>query len=382
MDKRDYYEILGVAKDADAPAIKRAYRKLAMELHPDRNPGDKEAEERFKEAAEAYEVLSDAEKRATYDRFGHEGMKRSGFGGRGAGGVEDIFSQFGDIFGDLFGFSGGGRGRQRRGGPSPGADLRYDLEIEFEEAVFGVRTAIDVPRSQKCGRCSGNGCEPGTSPKVCNTCKGQGQVYHNQGFFTIASACPHCRGRGKSIESPCKDCKGSGKTSETRKVTVRIPAGVDTGAKLRLRGEGDASVDGGEAGDLYVVVHVREHEIFKRDGANLYVQYPISFIQAALGAEITIPVLSDKEGEHEHKVTVDAGTQPNSQVVLRGMGVPRIDGGGRGDLVVLLELETPKKLSKKQRQLLEEFAQESGMEYAHRQGLFEKWFSKKKPKAT
>ena len=365
MEKRDYYEVLDVARDADDKTIKKSYRKQAMQWHPDRNPGDQEAEERFKEAAEAYEVLSDTEKRSVYDRYGHQGLKRSGFGG-GAGNAEDIFSHFSDIFGDFFGFGGGGRRRRR--GVARGADLRYNLEIDFEEAVFGTKQTIEVPRSIHCSGCDGAGSEDGSAPEVCRTCGGNGQVYHTQGFFSIATTCPDCRGRGKVISKPCKVCKGSGREVIERRVAVRIPGGVDTGAKLRLRGEGESSTDReGPPGDLYVVIHVRPHERFQRDGIHLFLSQSISFAQAALGAEIEIKTLDGEE-----TLQVKAGTQPGADLIIEGAGVPMIEGQGRGHLVVKLDVEIPAKLSKRQRELLEEFATESGIPFSPKEGFFSK----------
>ncbi len=348
MSKRDYYEVLGVSRDAGDRELKKAYRTLAMKYHPDRNPGDEEAEKRFKEAAEAYEVLNDSEKRQIYDRFGHEGLSgRSG--GAGFSNVDDIFSQFGDIFGDIFGF---GR-QQRRGGPQRGADLRLDLELEFEEAVFGTSREVDVPRHTECETCEGSGAEPGTEPIVCGACQGRGQVHHSQGFFTLSSTCPECRGQGKIITSPCGDCDGSGLIEEVREVSVKIPPGVDDGTRLRLRGEGEAGRKGGPRGDLYVFLHVKSSEVFVREGSNLHLEAEISFVQAALGCDLEIPTLEDPA-----TVKIKPGTQFGDTIKLDGRGIQRVNRpGARGDLVVHCKVTVPDTLSKKQRKVLEEFAE-------------------------
>ena len=369
MPQRDYYEVLGVSKDADAKDMKRAYHKLAMDLHPDRNQDNPDAEEKFKEVKEAYEVLSDQEKRNIYDRYGVEGLKGARQGG-GFSNVDDIFSHMSDMFGfgDLF----GSRGR-RRDSASRGEHLRYDLEIDFEEAVFGTKTVIEVPRSERCQHCEGEGAEPGTERKACSTCMGRGQVHSQQGFFSVAMACPTCKGAGQVIERPCGECRGAGRTINTRKVNVRIPPGVDSGSRLRLRNEGESGRNGGPPGDLYVFLTVRPHATLQREGLHLLLEAKISFIQAALGADIEIVTLSGPR-----KLTIEAGLQPGTHIILEGEGVPRTDGLGRGDLVVMVDVEIPEKLSKRQRELLYEFAEDAKIPVAEpKKGLFEKLKKKK-----
>ena len=351
MSKRDYYEILGVTRTASDSDIKSAYRKLAMQHHPDRNPGDKAAEDRFKEAAEAYAVLADAEKRSLYDRFGHAGVNAAG-GGAGFdpstfSGFEDILGGLGDIFGfgDLF---GGGR---RRGGPQRGADLRYDLEITFEEAARGAETTIQIPRQETCETCSGSGSAPGSSASTCPQCRGQGQVRFQQGFFTVARTCPQCRGAGRIITKPCQKCRGAGRVPQERKITVKIPAGIATGQQLRLQNEGEGGTAGGPPGHLFVVVHVQEHEFFRRDGMNLFCEIPVNFTTVALGGEIQVPTLDGTE-----KVKVPEGTQTGTTLRLKGKGMPDVNGRGRGDLFATVQVQTPKKLTKEQRHLLEQLA--------------------------
>ncbi len=352
MSKRDFYEVLGVSRDVDERELKKAYRKLAMKYHPDRNPGDTDAEASFKEAAEAYEVLSNPEMRARYDRFGHEGL-RGGGGGAGFHSVDDIFSQFGDIFGDFFGF--GGR-QQRRSGPQRGADLRYDMELEFEDAVFGTAREIEVPRHSTCETCSGSGAKPGTEPKTCGTCNGTGQMHHSQGFFTLTSTCPECRGQGKVIADPCNDCSGKGVVEEVREVSVKIPAGVDHGTRLRLRGEGEAGARGGPPGDLYVFLHVRESEVFTRRDSDLHIEVPISAIQAALGGTITIPTLGEPRS-----VDIAPGTQYGDRLVLRNEGIQHVNRSTRGDIVAHFNVQTPTELTEEQRDLLTQFAESAGI---------------------
>jgi molecular chaperone DnaJ len=351
VTRADYYEVLGVSKTAADGEIKSAYRKLAMKYHPDRNPGDKAAEEKFKQAAEAYAVLADSEKRSLYDRFGHAGVSGAG---AGAGfdpnvfhGFEDILGGLGDIFGfgDLF---GGGR---RRGGPQRGADLRYDLEITFEEAARGTETSIQIPRQENCEKCNGSGAAPGTSPTTCPQCRGQGQVRFQQGFFTVARTCPQCRGNGKIVASPCPACHGAGRVARERKLTVKIPAGIATGQQLRLQGEGESGLLGGPAGNLYVVVQVQEHKFFRRDGNNLFCEVPVNFTTVALGGEIQVPTLDGAE-----PVKVPEGTPTGTTLRLRGKGLPDVSGRGRGDLFATIQVQTPKKLTREQRRLLEDLA--------------------------
>ncbi len=344
--KRDYYEVLGVAKSASDNELKAAYRKLALKYHPDRNPGDKAAEENFKEAAEAYEVLRDPRKRQIYDQYGHQGLEGSGFSG--FGGFEDIFSSFGDIFEDFFGFSSrrGGRGRASRG-----ADLRYDLSITFMEAAFGVETTIDLDKHETCDACQGSGIEPGTQAETCPHCRGAGQIGRSQGFFTIRTTCPHCGGAGQVIPHPCKKCNGKGQKKIFKKVSVRIPAGVDNNSRLRLSGEGEAGAMGGPPGDLYVFIHVKPHEFFRRDENDVICQIPISFIQATLGDRITVPTL-----EGEKSLDIPKGTQFGDVFRFRGDGIPSLRNGRKGDQIVQVTIKTPTNLSKKQEALLREFS--------------------------
>jgi molecular chaperone DnaJ len=351
VSKRDYYEILGLDRGATDQQIKSAYRKLALKYHPDRNPGNHEAEERFKEAAEAYAVLADREKRSLYDRFGHAGVSGTG---AGAGGFDPtIFADFSDIFaglGDVFGFGDIlGGGRRRRGGPQRGADLRYDLEITFQEAATGAETTIQIPREESCETCTGTGAAPGTSPETCAHCRGTGQLRYQQGFLTVARPCSTCRGTGKTIAKPCQTCRGAGRTAKERKLTVKIPAGIATGQRLRLYGEGEHGAAGGPSGDLYVVVHVQDHQFFHRDGDDLYCEIPISFPTIALGGTIQVPTLNGHEELH-----IPAGTQPGGRFRLRGKGMPNVSGRGHGDLHVIAKVAVPRKLSKEQKQLLEE----------------------------
>jgi molecular chaperone DnaJ len=351
VSKRDYYEILGVTRTATEVDIKSAYRKLAMRHHPDRNPGDKVAEEKFKEAAEAYAVLADPEKRSAYDRFGHAAV--SGAGG-GPGFDPSMFQEFGDfadILGNMFGFGDLFSGGRRRGGPQRGADLRYDLEIAFEEAARGLETTIQIPRQETCETCHGSGSAPGSSAAMCPQCRGQGQVRFQQGFFTVARTCPQCRGAGKVITKPCHTCRGGGHVTRERKITVKIPPGIATGQQLRLQGEGESGSAGGPPGHLYVVVQVREHEFFRRDGNNLFCEIPVNFTTLALGGEITVPTLDGSD-----KVKVPDGTQTGTTLRLRGKGMPDVNGRGRGDLFATVQVQTPRKLNKEQRHLLEQLA--------------------------
>ena len=349
---RDYYEILSVARSAGDNDIKSAYRKLAMQYHPDRNPGDKAAEEKFKEAAEAYAVLADAEKRSAYDRFGHAGVRSAA--GAGAGFDPTIFAGFEDILGglgDIFGFGDRFGGGQRRGGPQRGADLRYDLEISFEESARGAETAIQIPRQEHCNTCGGSGAAPGSSPIVCSQCRGQGQARFQQGFFTVARTCPQCRGTGRMITKPCPTCRGAGRVAHERKITVKIPAGIATGQQLRLQGEGEAGSAGGPPGSLFVVVHVQEHEFFRRDGLNLFCEIPVNFTTLSLGGEIRVPTLDGSES-----VKVPEGTQTGTTLRLRGKGMPDVNSRGKGDLFATVQGQTPKRLTKEQRHLLEQLA--------------------------
>lgn len=345
--KRDYYEVLGVSRDATDNEIKSAYRKLAMQYHPDRNPGSKEAEEKFKEAAEAYEVLRDSQKRAIYDQYGHQGLEGTGFSG--FGGFEDIFSSFSDIFDDFFGFSSGRRSSRSRS--QKGADLRYDLTLSFMEAAFGKETEISIEKYEQCPECIGSGCEPGTHPETCRQCHGTGQVSRSQGFFTVRTTCPYCRGKGQIVSHPCKRCNGNGKVMVRKKVSVKIPAGVDHGSRLRLTGEGEAGVYGGPPGDLYVFIHVEPHPFFERHNTDVVCQVPISFIQAALGDEITVPTLTG-----EKTIQIPKGIQPGEMMRLPGEGIPSLKNGNRGDQIIQFAIKTPTNMSKKQEDLLREFA--------------------------
>lgn len=351
MSKRDYYEILGVARTATEVELKSAYRKLALKHHPDRNPGDKAAEEAFKEAAEAYAILCDGEKRSLYDRFGHQGVRSAGGGPGFDPSVFNEFGDFADILGGMFGFGdifGGGR---RRGGPQRGADLRYDLEISFEESARGVETSIQIPRQESCETCHGSGAAPGSQPVTCPQCKGQGQVRLQQGFFTVARTCPQCQGNGKIVTKPCTTCRGAGRVAKERKLTVKIPAGIATGQQMRLQHEGEGGAGGGPPGHLYVVVHVQEHEFFRRDGVNLFCEIPVNFTTLALGGEVQVPTLDGPEA-----VKVPDGTQTGTTLKLRGKGMPDVNGRGRGDLFATVQVRTPKKLTKDQRHLIEQLA--------------------------
>lgn len=350
MEKRDYYEVLGVDRTADLQTIKNAYRKLAMEYHPDRNPGNKEAEEKFKELAEAYSVLSDEEKRARYDRFGHAGL--SGAAGGGFAGF-DPFTTFEDLLGEFFGFGDVfGTATRRRTRAQQGADLRYDLEITLEEAAQGVEKTLTVPRLEQCPSCRGAGTAPGTSVSTCPTCGGSGQVRYQQGFFTVARTCSQCHGAGTIIRNPCTECRGQGRVRREKILEVRIPPGVDTGSRLRITGEGEAGLHGGRYGDLYVVIHVREHELYQRQGADLYCTVPITFAQAALGTELKIPGLLGRQ----ETLRIPAGTQSGSVFRLPGKGMPKLGQAGAGDFYVNVRVMTPTKLSRDQRRLFEELA--------------------------
>ena len=358
MNNRDYYEILGISRDCQNDEIKSMYRKLALKYHPDRNPGDKEAEEKFKEAAEAYEVLRDPEKRQLYDRFGHEGLQGTGF--RGFSGFEDIFSSFGDIFEGFFGF-GGSRGRSQA---RQGKSLRYDLNLTLEEAFEGKEEELSFHRLESCKTCGGSGARPGSDPQTCATCQGRGQVIRSQGFFQVSSTCPACHGQGEIISDPCPDCRGGGKIRTQRTINAKIPPGVDTGSQLRLRGEGEPGEQGGPPGDLFVVIHVKEHDFFKREDEDLICQIPISFVQAALGDTLTIPILGD---ESAHELEIPSGTQPNDVIKVRGKGMSSLRGyERRGDLYVRINVKVPERLTEYQRELLEAFAETEGLELSPR----------------
>jgi molecular chaperone DnaJ len=352
VSKRDYYEVLGVSRTAGDSDLKSAYRKLAMKHHPDRNPGDKAAEEKFKEAAEAYAVLADPEKRGLYDRFGHQAVSSAASGGSGFD--PSVFSEFGgdfaDILGNMFGF-GDLFGGRRRGGPQRGADLRYDLEISFEESAKGAETTIQIPRQESCETCAGSGAAPGSTPTVCQRCNGAGQVRTQRGFLIVAGTCPQCRGAGRTISKPCQSCQGAGRVTRERKITVKIPGGIATGQQLRLQSEGEAGSAGGPAGHLYVVVHVREHEFFRREGLNLFCEIPVHFTTLALGGEIVVPTLDGRDS-----VKVPEGTQTGTTLRLRGKGMPEVGARGRGDLFVTVQAQTPKRLTREQRHLIEQLA--------------------------
>jgi molecular chaperone DnaJ len=349
VSKRDYYEVLGVARGASEQEIKSAYRKLALTYHPDRNPGDRQAEERFKEAAEAYAVLADTDKRHMYDRFGHAGL-----GGAATGGFDPtVFTGFEDILGglgDIFGF-GEVFGGRRRAGPQRGADLRYDLEISFEESARGTETSIQIPRQEVCDGCGGSGAAAGSRPTTCPQCQGRGQLRYQQGFFTVARTCGQCRGAGSIITKPCATCRGAGRVQQERKLTVRIPAGIATGQRLRLSGEGEAGAQGGPGGDLYVVIHVQDHSFFQRDGNDLYCEIPLNYPTLALGGEIRVPTLDGDE-----PYTVPEGTQSGTTFRLAGRGMPDVAGRSRGDLLVTVKVMVPKKITREQRKLLEQLA--------------------------
>ncbi|WP_036859446.1 molecular chaperone DnaJ [Porticoccus hydrocarbonoclasticus] len=365
MAKRDYYEILGVAKNASADEVKKAYRRIAMKNHPDRNPDNKAAEDVFKEATEAYEVLSDKEKKAAYDQYGHAGVDpNAGFGGGqggpGFGGFSDIF---GDVFGDIFG--GAGRGR---GGPMRGSDLRYDMQLDLEDAVKGKTVQIRVPTLVNCKTCDGSGAKKGSTPTTCGTCGGHGQVRMSQGFIAVQQTCPTCRGRGQVISDPCGVCHGQGRVQESKTLSVKVPAGVDTGDRIRLAGEGEAGPEGGPPGDLYVQIHVREHSLFKREGRNLYCEVPISIVDAILGGEIEVPTLDGRV-----KLKIPPETQTDRVFRLRGKGVASVRGGGPGDLLCRVVLETPVNLNSEQKDLLRQLQEslEKGKHSPKRASWFE-----------
>ncbi len=349
MAKRDYYDVLGVSRSSTDDEIKKAYRKLALQYHPDRNPDNPEAEERFKEASEAYDVLQDPEKRSLYDRYGHEGLRNAGF--QGFQGFDDVFSSFGSIFEDLFGFGTGSR-RGGRGSARAGADLRYDLRVTFEEAVFGAERILEFDKQETCVHCLGKRTAPGTQPTTCSTCGGIGQVERRQGFFALRTPCPQCRGEGTLIQTPCPKCRGRGVVQAPKKLSVKVPAGVDDGARLRLVGEGEEGTSSGPPGDLYVMISVQPHEFFERHGNNIHCQLPISFPQAALGAEVDVPSLYE-EGQ---MLTIPRGTQNGETLSLRGNGIPDVRSGRRGDQIIHIVVQTPTYLTEQQEELLREFA--------------------------
>ncbi len=358
MSKRDAYEVLGVAHDAPQEEIKKAYRKMAMQYHPDRNPGDSVAEENFKEAAEAYSVLADPEKRSTYDRFGYDGLRGEGFGGF-SGFNSTIFADFEDILGDFFSFGLGDlfgtRSRRRPGGPAQGRDLVLEIELTLEEAASGMEKEIKINRSRRCAECRGTGVKPGTQKSSCQQCQGRGQVRYQQGFFAVARPCPQCDGSGQIITSPCETCQGRGKQREKKGLKVNIPAGVDTGMRLRVEGEGDAGDHGGPSGDLYVAIRVKAHKYFSRENDHLYCQAKISFPRAAIGTQVEIPTFEGRE-----TLTIPSGTQPGEVLKLKGKGLRNVSNHRKGDLFVRIEVETPRNMSKKQKQILRAFAESRG----------------------
>ncbi|HXZ17973.1 MAG TPA: molecular chaperone DnaJ [Roseiarcus sp.] len=352
MAKRDFYEVLGVSKTANDADLKSAFRKAAMSCHPDRHPGDKHAETRFKEVNEAYQTLSDAQKRAAYDRYGHAAFEQGGLGGMGEGFAASMSDIFDDLFGDMMG--GGRRGRSGSG-RERGADLRYNLEITLEEAFRGKSATIKLPTSVTCEACAGSGARPGSKPAACKMCGGHGRVRQQQGFFAIERTCPTCQGRGQTIDNPCDRCVGSGRVTRERTLSVNVPAGVEDGTRIRLSGEGEAGMRGGPTGDLYIFLSVKPHPVFQRDGADLYCRVPISMVQAALGGEFTVRTLDGTET----RVVVPEGAQSGRQLRLRGKGMPILRARDAGDLFVQLNVETPQNLTRRQRELLAEFAQES-----------------------
>ena len=371
--KRDYYEILQVTKNSSGDEIKKSYRKLAIQYHPDRNPNDKAAEDKFKEAAEAYEVLSDASKRQRYDQFGHAGVSGNGFGGGGFSNVDDIFENFGSIFEDLFGMGGG---RRKGGGGNSrarkGNDLRFDLRIEFKDSILGVEKKIQIPRRVVCVGCEGSGAAKGTKPVNCSTCRGQGQVAIQQGFFTYASTCPDCNGAGKKITNPCTECRGGGFQTKSSNINVKIPAGIDTGMRLRVSGEGEAGANGGPAGDLYVFIEVEQDERFKREEFDLVYSLKIGVAQAILGSEITIDCFE----EQPRKIDIPAGIQPGQRIAIHGAGIPKLEkyGRGKGDLIVEVNVEIPTKIPREAEDHLREFANKMGQNVKNSAGFFDKIF--------
>jgi molecular chaperone DnaJ len=367
MTEVDYYELLQVERSADDKTIKSAYRRLAMECHPDRNGGCPEAEARFKAISQAYDCLKDPQKRAAYDRFGHAAFQNGGFGGAGHSGAQD-FGSFADIFDNIFGeFMGGQQGR--RPDVRRGSDLRYDLEIRLEDAFDGREVELSVDTTARCEPCDGSGAKPGTTARACQTCGGRGQVRARQGFFVVEQTCPSCRGAGEVIADPCPSCRGEGRVEKRKSLTVNIPAGVDEGTRIRLAGEGEAGVRGGPPGDLYIFIHLARHAIFQREGTTLFARCPLSFTTAALGGSILVPGL-DKQS---HEIRIPAGIQSGKQLRQRGAGMPVLNGRGRGDMVIEVEVETPTKLTAKQRELLEAFREtETGDECPNSRGFFQK----------
>lgn len=368
--KRDYYEILGIQKNTSKDDIKKAYRKLAMQYHPDRNPGNAEAEAKFKEASEAAEVLLDDEKKARYDQFGHAGMNGAqGFGG--AGGFQGDFSDFGDIFGDIFGdMLGGSRGRGRgrgRSGGRPGDDLQMEMEIDFAEAAFGTEKTITLTKNIKCDTCNGTGAKAGSAPTTCDYCHGHGEVRRQQGFFTVATTCPKCQGSGQMIKDPCGTCHGSGKKKKKVDLQVKVPAGIDDGQRLKLSNEGDAGSNGGPNGDLYVVVRIKQHEIFERDEFDVHCTVPVSFSQAALGCELEVPTLSGKVA-----LKIPAGTQAGVKMRLKGKGIQRLGGYGIGDQIVTVHVETPTKLSNEHKEIFKRLSELEATSNPMSRGFFDK----------
>lgn len=353
MAKRDYYDVLGVGRDASEDQLKSAYRKLALDNHPDRNPDDPDAEDRFKEASEAYAVLSDPEKRAQYDRFGHDAV--GGGPGGFPGGFQDVGDLFNDLFGDLFGSRMGGRSRSGRG--QRGADLRYNLPIDLNDVLEGREVSLDLPKMMSCETCDGSGAREGSSPERCGRCQGTGQAIFQQGLFRISRPCDACRGEGFVVRDPCDGCRGSGRIEGQKKLKVRVPPGVEDGMRLRVAGEGEAGISGGPPGDLYVVMHVSEHPFFVRDGRDLHCEVPIPFVHAALGTEVEVPTLEGKVS-----MRIPEGTQPGKVLRLRGKGVPSVGGSARGDQLVRIFVEVPTKLTDRQRELLEQFAEDTDTE--------------------
>lgn len=375
-NKRDYYEVLGVSRDVSKEDVKKAYRKQAIKYHPDRNPDNKDAEAKFKEATEAYEVLADDKKKQAYDQFGHAGVSgQGGFGGggfhQGQAGFGDLNDIFGDIFGDMFGGGGGRRGRSTSHAQR-GSDLEYALEIEFDEAAFGGEKVISINKNERCGTCKGSGAKEGSSPQTCSSCQGRGEIHYQQGFFSLSKTCPDCGGRGKTIKDKCAPCRGKGVVQKAAKLSVKIPPGIDHGQRLKLRGEGEAGFNGGPAGDLYVVIYIKKHDFFQRDGSDIYMDMPISFTQATLGADIEVPTLEGKV-----KMKIPAGTQNGKRFRLASKGITRLNSSRRGHQYITVFVEVPTSLSSKQKALLEQFESEDQSNYPERQSFFSKmkdWF--------